>query len=83
MPDDNAAADQHALDQRLIRVEEACAFAQHELEQVGAEVAQLGRRLSDTLRRLEAIERRLAAQEESNLDASPARPPHAAGPPPT
>jgi uncharacterized coiled-coil protein SlyX len=82
MPE-HAAGDQHGLGQRLMKVEEACAFSQHELEQVSTEVAELGRRVGDTLRRLEALERRLAAQEEGNLDATPARPPHAAGPPPT
>jgi len=76
-------ADHPDLAQRLIKVEEACAFTQHELEQVSAEVAALGRRLADALRRLEALERRAAAQDEADLDASPARPPHAAGPPPS
>jgi uncharacterized coiled-coil protein SlyX len=68
------------LSARLTRVEEACGFAQHDVEQLSAEVAELGRRLAEALRRVESLERRLAAGAESDVDPTPARPPHSAGP---
>ena len=47
---------------RITRLEEAAAFAQHESEQLSAEVAALGRRVLELSRRLDAMEQREAAR---------------------
>lgn len=55
---------------RITRLEEAAAFAQHESEQLSAEVAALGRRLLELSRRLDAMEQREAARQAGDDEPS-------------
>lgn len=72
------AAPDPEISSRLTRVEEACAFAQHDLDQLSSEVAEINRRLADLLRRVESLERRLA-EADNDIDPTPVPPPHSAG----
>ena len=70
-----------AHDRRIQRLEEALAFAQHENEQLSAEVATLGKRVLALSRKLDALDQKLRedaakSAEEPNNDP----PPHSAPP---
>lgn len=85
MPGDSSTPDPR--DHRLQRLEEAVGFAQHESEQLAAEVLKLGTRLLEMSRRLDALEQRERAREAASAnpddpDAGPPNdpPPHSAGP---
>lgn len=56
----------HELTDRITRLEESAAFAQHELEQLSAEIAALGRGVLELSRRLDAMERREAARRAAD-----------------
>jgi len=89
MPGDSSTPDSSdLLAQRLQRLEESLGFAQHENEQLAAEVLVLGRRLQELSRRVDALEQRqraseaAAARSPEDPDAGPPNdpPPHSAGP---
>jgi uncharacterized coiled-coil protein SlyX len=59
------------VDERLVRLEEGHAYAEHTVEQINGEVAELNRRLGVLLQRIERIERRfeaLAEEEDEIVD---------------
>lgn len=85
MPGDSSTPDSHH--DRLQRLEEALGFAQHENEQLAAEVLSLGKRVLELSRRLEALEQHQRASEAAakgpeEPDADPPNdpPPHSAPP---
>lgn len=86
MPGDSSTPD--SLDQRIQRLEESLGFAQHEGEQLAAEVLALGKRVLELSRRVDALERQqraseaAAAKSPEEQDAGPPNdpPPHSAPP---
>ena len=71
-----------SLAPRIMRLEEALGFAQHENSQLSTEVAALGKRVLELSRKLEALDQKLSesaaakSAEEPNNDP----PPHSAPP---
>lgn len=54
----------HLHDERLMKIEESQAFADHKADQLAQQVLALNQRLGEVLKRLAAIEGRLVHAEE-------------------